>query len=159
MKDSFKEMLDSIKWGTCIPLIGGSAIGCAQTIGHEPEYHLTYKAFGFNEKQIRNYWKDVPYFVLDDENFDVSSIPTKDMDFINAVCPCAGLSMLNVHASADAKQNDWLYMSTEFVLEHIKPKVPQPHRMPMRLFAPPIQHLPPMRLTKAFREIQQNCTA
>ena len=123
MKDSFKEMLDSIKWGTCIPLIGGSAIGCAQTIGHEPEYHLTYKAFGFNEKQIRNYWKDVPYFVLDDENFDVSSIPTKDMDFINAVCPCAGLSMLNVHASADAKQNDWLYMSTEFVLEHIKPKV------------------------------------
>lgn len=123
MSQKRKEMLDSIKWATCIPLIGGSAIGCSQTIGHKPEYHISYKAFGFNEKQIRNYWKDVPYFVLDNEEFDVSKLPKEDIDFVNAVCPCAGLSMLNVHASADAKQNDWLYLSTEFVLENIKPKV------------------------------------
>lgn len=118
-----QEMLKSVKWATCIPLIGGSAIGCSQTIGHQPEYHLTYKAFGFNEKQIRHYWPDVPYFVLDDEEFDMSSIPDTEIDFVNAVCPCAGLSMLNVHASADAKQNDWMYLSTEFVLKNIKPKV------------------------------------
>lgn len=123
MNQKRKEMLDSVKWATCIPLIGGSAIGCSQTIGHQPEYHLSYKAFAFNEKQIRNYWPDVPYFVLDDEEFETSQLPEEEIDFVNAVCPCAGLSMLNIHASADAKQNDWLYMSTEFVLEHIKPKV------------------------------------
>ena len=117
------KVLDNIKWATMVPLIGGSAIGCSQTVGHKPEYHLTYKPFKFNEKQIRHYWPEVPYFVLDDEKFDDSQIPDTKIDFVNAVCPCAGLSMLNIHASADSKTNDWMYISAEYVLSKIKPKV------------------------------------
>lgn len=112
-----------IKWATCIPLIGGSAIGCAQTVGHKPEYHLSYKAFGFNERQIQHYWPDVHRFVIDSEKFALTDLPDTPIDFVNAVCPCAGLSSLSPTSSADSEINDWLYKSTEFVLSNIKPKV------------------------------------
>lgn len=112
-----------VKWATCVPLIGGSAIGCSQTVGHKPEYHLSYGAFGGNEKQIEHYWPDVHRFVLDAEKFSLEDLPDTPIDFVNAVCPCAGLSMLNTKASADSEVNEWMYKSTEFVLEHIKPKV------------------------------------
>lgn len=112
-----------VKWATCVPLIGGSAIGCAETVGHKPEYHLSYGAFSGNEKQIEHYWPDVHRFVLDAENFSLSDLPDTPIDFVNAVCPCAGLSMLNTKSSADSAVNEWLYRSTDFVLQHIKPKV------------------------------------
>ena len=51
------------------------------------------------------------------------------MDYINAVCPCAGLSMLNTSTNTgtsrgtDAEKNKWMFDSAEYVLGRIKPKV------------------------------------
>lgn len=118
-----KRNYDHIKWATCVPLIGGSAIGCYNTIGHKPEYHISYKPFAGNEKHLMNYWPDVQRFQLDAEDFDVSQLPKMDIDIVNAVCPCAGLSMLSHKASPDSKVNEWMYRSAEFVLSTIKPKV------------------------------------
>ena len=69
-----------------------------------------------------------------------------DIDFVNSVCPCAGLSTLNTsvkvnallhvmsfhHAwcvqgpsgrGSGAQQNEWMVRSAEFVLRNIRPKV------------------------------------
>ena len=47
-----------------------------------------------------------------------------DIDFINSVCPCAGLSMLNTQntggsARGTGLQNEWLVKSAEFVLQEV----------------------------------------
>ena len=52
-----------------------------------------------------------------------------EIDFVNSVCPCAGLSMLNTSVKgpsgrgSDAKQNEWMMKSAEFVLGQVRPKV------------------------------------
>tara|TARA_Y100000592_G_scaffold53980_1_gene85126 strand:- start:167 stop:1390 length:1224 start_codon:yes stop_codon:yes gene_type:complete len=119
--------MSEIKWATIIPLIGGSAVGCSMTTKNQPVGHLTYSPFASNESHIRRHWPDVPYHVLDEGN-------TPDLgklDFVNSVCPCAGLSMLNSSAiegsinkrGSDAAQNEWMYKSTRVILENYKPKV------------------------------------
>ena len=51
------------------------------------------------------------------------------VDYINGVCPCAGLSMLNtsktsgISRGSDAEMNKWMFQSAEYVLGRIKPKV------------------------------------
>ena len=51
------------------------------------------------------------------------------VDYINSVCPCAGLSMLNVSQAggaargADAEKNKWMFESAEYVLDRVKPRV------------------------------------
>lgn len=113
-----------MNWITCIPLVGGSAIGCYKSLGGvKPAYHLSYSDFSYNEKSLDEYWPDIQKFIIDSENFSLSELPEIDIDMVNSVCPCAGLSRLNHHASADSKRNDWMYESTEFILENIKPKV------------------------------------
>ena len=47
--------MDNLKWGTIIPLVGGSAIGCYKATNKKPEYHLSYSAFGANEKYLTDY--------------------------------------------------------------------------------------------------------
>ena len=42
-----------IRWGTIIPLIGGSALGCREATGTLPLFHLSYPPFGGNEIHIR----------------------------------------------------------------------------------------------------------
>jgi len=42
-----------IRWGTIIPLIGGSALGCQAAAGTKPLFHITYKPFVKNEVHIR----------------------------------------------------------------------------------------------------------
>ena len=51
------------------------------------------------------------------------------MDYINSICPCAGLSMLNTSTNprfsrgSDAEKNKWMFESAQYVFEKIKPKV------------------------------------
>lgn len=114
-------MTSNVNWATIIPLIGGSAIGCSQATGNKPLYHLSYTAFNANEKHIEKYWPDVPRILLDRGQ----SIPDQPLDFVNSVCPCAGLSQLN--SSKDQKvrdeRNKWMFESAETVLGSVKPKV------------------------------------
>ena len=119
--------MSDIKWATIIPLIGGSAVGCSMTTKNQPVGHLTYNAFGANESHIRRHWPNVPYHVIDEGNLPNLG----QLDFVNSVCPCAGLSMLNSSAiegsinkrGSDAAQNEWMYKSTRVILENYKPKV------------------------------------
>lgn len=106
-----------MKWSSIIPLIGGSALGCELATGKKPEYQLSYSAFAENEKHLKNYWKDIPIIQLDkDEKFD-----NQKMDFINTVCPCAGLSMLATNR--DESKNDWMINTAKYVLSELKPRV------------------------------------
>lgn len=89
------EENEDIKWATMIPLIGGSALGCEKATGAKPKYHLSYSPFSKNEAHLKNYWPDVPMMYLDTSN-KMIEVGNEDIDFVNSVCPCAGLSMLNV---------------------------------------------------------------
>lgn len=117
--------MSDIKWGTIIPLIGGSAIGCSLSTKNKPQFHLSYNAFSDNETSLMNYWNDVPKYMLDDGNV----VDFKEVDFVNSVCPCAGLSMLNTSKGeskgrgGSAAQNQWMYNSAEYVLSNVQPRV------------------------------------
>lgn len=118
-----------IKFGTIIPLIGGSAIGCARSAGTLPAFHLSYEAFAANESHIERYWKEIPMYRLDAPDIEIPSNTFEDVDYVNSVCPCAGLSLLNsasgsaASRGSDAVQNKWMYESSAYILEHVKPKV------------------------------------
>lgn len=133
------------KWGTIVPLIGGCSMGCALATQKKPDFMLTYSGFMGNEKSLIDYWPEVPYFNLDEyklpntaneesedekKSLELLKDYFKDVDFVNAVPPCAGLSSLNaskgkssMSRGSDAIQNQWMYKTSNFVLEHIKPKV------------------------------------
>jgi len=113
-----------------IPLIGGSALGCSRATGNMPMFHLSYSPFSANESHLARHWPSVPTYRLDKTSFPAKDILAGgDIDFINSVCPCAGLSMLNTASKGpsgrggDAIQNQWMIKSAQFVLENIKPKV------------------------------------
>ena len=121
-----------LRWGTMIPLIGGSALGCQKATGSLPLFHLSYGAFANNESHLEKHWPSVPMFRLDKQHNTehlASILRGGDIDFVNSVCPCAGLSMLNTSVKgpsgrgSDAQQNEWMTRSAEFVLQNIRPKV------------------------------------
>ena len=55
----------TLKWGTIIPLIGGSSIGCSKSAGNLPAFHLTYTPFKNNEAHLERYWPKVPKYYID----------------------------------------------------------------------------------------------
>jgi site-specific DNA-cytosine methylase len=122
-------MSKEIKWGTIIPLIGGSAIGCSRSAESKPSFHLSYEAFSANESHIERYWEDIPMYRLDAPDIEIPSSTFEGVDYVNSVCPCAGLSLLNsargsdASRGSDAVQNKWMYESSEYILENVKPKV------------------------------------
>lgn len=112
--------MSDISWATMIPLIGGSAIGCSQATGNLPKFHLSFKAFEQNENHLVNYWPNVRRIDLDE-----SILPEDNLDFVNSVCPCAGLSQLNTSQDQSTRdsQNVWMMKTSKLVLEQLKPKV------------------------------------
>ena len=107
-----------IKHAFIVPLIGGQAIGQAAAFGSKPDYLLSYSPFSNNDSHLVNHWSDVPYVLLDQGGKHPHYV-----DVVGATCPCAGLSALSGHASPDAAVNNWLYDSTKYVLEEMKPRV------------------------------------
>jgi len=107
-------------YASIVPLIGGETIAMQNVFGSRPEYILSYEGFEANDKHLVEYYKnEVPYHLIKDDQLpDVKSV-----DVINTVCPCAGLSSLNVHSSSDAAANDWMRTSARYVLGTLKPKV------------------------------------
>lgn len=57
-EDMKMSLQKEIKWGTMIPLVGGSALGCERAAGNLPQYHLTFGPFANNEAHLRNHWAD-----------------------------------------------------------------------------------------------------
>ena len=120
-RERTNEIVNDVSWASIIPLIGGSAIGISQYTNTKPKYSLSYSGFSFNESYFQHYWPDVPRYEIDDEEFKIDEV--QKVDVINSVCPCAGLSGLSAYSSADNEMNDWLYNSSEYILEHSQPKV------------------------------------
>lgn len=114
-----------MKYGTIVPLIGGLTTANKQVVGHDPAFFLSYKPFGENEKHAKANFPDVPHYLLDEENkggFDVAD--HQDVDFVSAVCPCAGLSLLSSgSAEQRAGMNSWMLNSAKFVTGELRPKV------------------------------------
>jgi len=112
--------MSDISWATMIPLIGGSAIGCSQATKNKPKFHLSFKAFEQNENHLTSYWPDVKRIDLDE-----SILPEENLDFVNSVCPCAGLSQLNTSQDQETRnsKNAWMMKTSKIVLENIKPRV------------------------------------
>lgn len=116
-----------MKYITFIPLIGGMAIANMQATGQKPEFVLSYDAFAKNESNLKNYWPDVDWHLLNAETNELEEdieLDYSDVDFVSSVCPCAGMSGLNcANRGADNATNNWLYKSAEYILGTIKPKV------------------------------------
>ena len=113
------------KWATMVPLIGGSAFGCHKATGTKPLYNMSYNAFAANESFFYRHWNEIPVFLIDEGKDPKESFP-EQLDFVNSVCPCAGLSQLSTAKSgsdARAAQNKWMFEGANYVLGHIKPRV------------------------------------
>jgi site-specific DNA-cytosine methylase len=143
--ESYTPKKKKYKWGTIVPLIGGMTVGNRMAAGNDPDFFLSYPGFEGNDQHIRKYMPNVPYYQIDtatnklkeateeepEMNDGIDSETFEGVDFISAVCPCAGLSMMNASnkkgsagaRGSDAKQNDWIYKSAEYILGTVKPRV------------------------------------
>lgn len=109
----------SHSYASIVPLIGGETIAMENVFGKKPEYIMSYSAFQANDSQLlEHYNNEVPYHLLDNYTGKL-----KEVDVVNAVCPCAGLSSLSPSSSTDNKANDWMIESAKHVLGVTKPKV------------------------------------
>lgn len=128
-----KMKKSDITWASIIPLIGGQSIGVMNFLDDKlPEYVLTYPAFAKNDSHFYNYlrtrrdWTDEPIVIDSKTNVLMNSNDAKRMkyvDIVNVVPPCAGLSGMSTISGGGCPANDWMYLSSEFVLKNIKPKV------------------------------------
>jgi site-specific DNA-cytosine methylase len=111
--------MNNYTYASIIPLIGGETIAMQNAFGKRPEYIMSYSGFYANDSQLLNHYKyEVPYHILDEGGSHGGKV-----DVVNSVCPCAGLSMLNVNASSDSATNDWMLESAKYVLGNVQPKV------------------------------------
>lgn len=108
----------SYSYASCVPLIGGETLAMENVFGSRPKYIMSYEAFVANDSQLMEHYNhSMPYNLLD--NFTGH---LREVDVVNTVCPCAGLSSLSPSASTDNKANDWMIESAKYVLSHVKPK-------------------------------------
>lgn len=108
-----------MKYASIVPLIGGETIAMENVFGRRPEYLLTFDGFQANESHLLNYYNnEVPYL-----NLSQGDKHTTQVDVINTVCPCAGLSSLSPSASSTNVMNEWMYKSADYILSQCKPAV------------------------------------
>ena len=107
-----------MKHASIVPLIGGETLGQMAAFGTKPDYLLSYSPFANNDSHLVNHLKDVPYILLDQ-----GGKHPRQVDIVNAVCPCAGLSSLSPSANSEASANDWMTITAKYVLEEMRPQV------------------------------------
>ena len=113
-----------MKYGTAVPLIGGLTTAAKQATGVDPAFFISYSAFADNEQHAKANFPNVPHYELDKEDNGFVLEQHKDVDFINAVCPCAGLSLLSSGSPEQRDgMNQWMLKTAEFVTGQVKPKV------------------------------------
>jgi site-specific DNA-cytosine methylase len=108
----------TITHASIVPLIGGETIGSVNAFGNLPDYMMSYEPFAANDSHIRNYYTEVPFYLLDKDEK-----PSHSVDVVHSVCPCAGLSQLS-HGFGDHNENNkWMTITAKYVLGELKPKV------------------------------------
>ena len=118
--------------GSIIPLAGGFSIGATNIIGKPPEVIFSYKEFESNDKLYLRYLKqhniEVPYYQINSKDFDIKKIKQykNRISIVTGIPPCSGLSMcsnLKAGVRSSSPVNNWMYLSSEFILENISPTV------------------------------------
>ncbi len=126
-----------MKWASIVPLIGGETIAMENVFEKRPAYIMSYREFANNDKHIVEHYRNqcndpedganyVPYYILGEPHiYHGQQIGENGryVDVVNTICPCAGLSSLNVKPSGDAEINDYMIKTAKHVLEEIGPKV------------------------------------
>ena len=109
-----------MNYASIVPLIGGETIAMEAVFNKRPEYILSYEPFANNDAHLVSYYDNkIPYHVINPQ------APTsfENVDVINTVCPCAGLSTLSPSSASDNAANDWMVDTANYVLADLKPKV------------------------------------
>ena len=126
-----------MKWASIVPLIGGETIAMETVFEKRPAYMMSYREFVNNDKHIVEHYRNqcndpedganyVPYYILGEPHIyhgQQCGENGRYVDVVNTICPCAGLSSLNVKPSGDAEINDYMTKTAKHVLEEIGPKV------------------------------------
>jgi site-specific DNA-cytosine methylase len=117
--------MSNVKWGQSVPLVGGLAQANKMVTGVDPSFFISYAPFGANEVHAKANFPNTPHYLLDSENMGGFSVQqNQDVDFISAVCPCAGLSLLSSGSEEQrAVMNSWMINTAKFVTGEVKPKV------------------------------------
>ena len=112
--------------GHIITLVGGSAVGTTMALDCDPEWIASWSdSFGANDQYCLKYFDKTPFYNLDEGNY-----PTKHVDIVTCLPPCAGLSMANTTSGdkannprgCSAPSNMHMYNGAEFAMTKIKPK-------------------------------------
>jgi site-specific DNA-cytosine methylase len=137
---------DGMRWASIVPLIGGETIAMEKVFEKKPAYMMTYNGFEGNDQHIVEHYRKqqpdpekpgyVPYYILENKHKNgfiwhgqqQGEGPPEEkngryVDVVNTICPCAGLSSLNVAPSGEAEVNDYMAKTAKYVLENIGPKV------------------------------------
>ena len=92
----------------------------------DPEWIASWSdSFGANDQYCLKYFDKTPFYNLDEGNY-----PTKHVDIVTCLPPCAGLSMANTTSGdkannprgCSAPSNMHMYNGAEFAMTKIKPK-------------------------------------
>jgi len=113
-----------MKYSSIVPLIGGPSIAIMNKLnGQLPEEVLSYSDFEPNDSHFINYIREKgwngDYIHLDKQ----PNHKPIQVEMVNTVCPCAGLSTLSPYSAADREVNNWMYETAEYALGTIKPTV------------------------------------
>ena len=109
--------------GHVIPLIGGSVVGTTLALNKHPEWIASWGgAFGANDQYCLKYFNEVPYYELDEGKY-----PSKYVDIVTCLPPCAGLSMANTTSNnkasnprgCSAPSNLHMLNGSEFAMKEI----------------------------------------
>jgi site-specific DNA-cytosine methylase len=118
--------MSSYTHGHIIPLVGGSVVGTTLALEKDPEWIASWSdSFGANDQYCLKYFDKTPFHNLDEGNY-----PTKYVDIVTSLPPCAGLSMANTTSGekvnnprgCSAPSNMHMYHAAEFAMSKIKPK-------------------------------------
>jgi site-specific DNA-cytosine methylase len=122
--------MKEISHGSIIPLSGGMSVGAKQAFGKDPDWALSWGAFGKNESHFKKNFSDVPFMTLESEEIDQVDLSSlSKVDVIHSVPPCSALSSLNSSwnnpkmKGSNAESTKWMHYSTEIALGKLKPKV------------------------------------
>jgi len=113
-----------MKHASVVPLIGGLTVAATKATGVDPEFFISYPIFAKHEQNIKNYFPAVPHYLFDNDPSTTDSLKNANIDFMHAVCPCAGLSMLaNSSPEHRSAMNYWLLNSAQQIMSEIRPRV------------------------------------
>ncbi len=101
-------------------------VGTTLALEKDPEWIASWSdSFGANDQYCLKYFDKTPFHNLDEGNY-----PTKYVDIVTSLPPCAGLSMANTTSGekvnnprgCSAPSNMHMYHAAEFAMSKIKPK-------------------------------------